>query len=163
MRIETLPDKRRPEQFERNENQVQVEKVTEMMLNQKQLKLFWDKVDKKTKNKCWNWKASLQRGGYGSFHLRCLDTARAHRVSWMIHFGKTKLHVLHKCDNPKCVNPNHLFLGDEKKNILDMVEKGRHWNQIKKRCKRGHVFAIRNGKRICRPCKNLKSRERYNE
>jgi hypothetical protein len=75
---------------------------------------------------CWLWTASKNRGGYGQFmaygrpHL-------AHRISWRIHHGllPDELHVLHKCDTPACVNPNHLFLGSDADNVQDMLMKGR--------------------------------------
>ena len=77
---------------------------------------------------CWEWIGSTfqNRGGYGRFHIGRIGY-RAHRVSWLVHHmvwpvGKL---VCHKCDNPSCVNPNHLFLGTERDNILDMVRKGR--------------------------------------
>lgn len=74
---------------------------------------------------CWNWKGSLRRG-YG--YLKSGKTKlSAHRSSWEIHFGKVPSGqwVLHKCDNPKCVNPDHLFLGTALDNNLDMMRKGR--------------------------------------
>lgn len=75
--------------------------------------------------RCWNWKGSLRRG-YG--YLKSGKTKlSAHRVSWEVRFGKIPpgQWVLHKCDNPKCVNPEHLFLGTALDNNLDMIRKGR--------------------------------------
>lgn len=75
---------------------------------------------------CWNWPRAKDGCGYGWF--RVIDYMfRAHRVSWVVHFGdipEGKL-VLHKCDNPACVNPSHLFIGDQKINMQDCVNKGR--------------------------------------
>jgi len=91
---------------------------------------FWPKVDKRRKDECWPWKAHKNPRGYGAFHL-WVDgkwTVRyASRVSWMIHFGDIPdgMSVLHKCDNPECTNPDHLFLGTQADNARDMANKGR--------------------------------------
>lgn len=87
---------------------------------------FWNKVDKCSENDCWNWKASKYLAGYGAFYvnrMKCL----AHRFSYELHFGEIPkdLMVLHKCDNPSCVNPNHLFIGTHQDNMNDMVSKNR--------------------------------------
>jgi hypothetical protein len=80
-----------------------------------------------TKQKgCWLWSGTRNRGGYGYFHInrRCV---LAHRASWVIHFGEIPngLCVLHKCDNPECTRPSHLFLGTRQDNMIDMDQKGR--------------------------------------
>jgi hypothetical protein len=94
-------------------------------------KRFWSKVDKRSQDECWPWKASANSGGYGAIKVNG-KAEKAHRVSWKIHNGSIPYHdsahgmcVLHKCDNPGCVNPNHLFLGTNADNMKDMVLKGR--------------------------------------
>jgi hypothetical protein len=92
---------------------------------------FWVKVDKNTADQCWNWKGCITSGGYGGFRFHAKDGEMgAHRASWIINFGDIPdgMWVLHRCDNRKCVNPNHLFLGTHQDNVDDMMTKGRgHW------------------------------------
>lgn len=75
---------------------------------------------------CWEWTGSRNDFGYGLFYLKG-DQVRAHRYSYERAFGAVPdgLYVLHKCDNPKCVRPDHLFLGTLVDNSRDMVSKGR--------------------------------------
>ena len=85
------------------------------------------KLNKKTK--CWEWTASLANG-YGQLMMIFENGNRpvvAHRVAWQLYRGSIPigLFVLHKCDNPKCVRPAHLFLGTQKDNIHDMINKDR--------------------------------------
>lgn len=82
------------------------------------------KIDLKTG--CWNWVASKNKSGYGYFRFN-QRTLLAHRASFIIYNGEITggLHVLHKCDNPSCVNPEHLFLGTHSDNMNDMASKGR--------------------------------------
>jgi|SRR5438128_1278679 len=88
---------------------------------------FWAKVDKHCASGCWNWTASVTVcGGYGQLNIKG-KPVRANRLSWEIHFGPIppRQCVLHRCDNPKCVNPAHLFLGTQSDNSSDMSAKGR--------------------------------------
>lgn len=85
---------------------------------------FWKKVNKT--EGCWLWTGGKNADGYG---IVCVASTReaAHRVSWKLHNGPIPegRHVLHHCDNPPCVRPDHLFLGDQVANVADMMAKGR--------------------------------------
>jgi len=89
---------------------------------------FWGKMSAPSDNECWAWKYGTfkKRGGYGQFSYNSIPSY-AHRVSWELVFGEIEngLCVLHKCDNPPCCNPNHLFLGTRADNNEDMENKGR--------------------------------------
>lgn len=85
---------------------------------------FWSKVDRGPG--CWLWRGARDPNGYGRVSKRIYGESLAHRVSWTLSKGSHEgLFVLHKCDNPSCVNPGHLFLGTQKDNVLDMVRKKR--------------------------------------
>ncbi len=86
------------------------------------LKSFWDRVVKTTT--CWLWIGGKNYDGYGHFSR---TNEVAHRFSWKIHNGPIPAgtFVLHKCDNPPCVNPGHLFLGTQKNNREDCCNKMR--------------------------------------
>lgn len=100
---------------------------------------FWQKVDKAGPvpehcpelGPCWIWTGARLPAGYGRIANsepagpRVLN---AHRVSWEMAHGSIPdgSHVLHRCDVPRCVRPDHLFLGDQAANVADMVAKGRH-------------------------------------
>lgn len=84
---------------------------------------FWAKVEKAAG--CWTWTGGCDAQGYGAF--KSTRMTKAHRFSWELHFGKITngLWVLHRCDNPSCVRPDHLFLGTHEENMADMKAKGR--------------------------------------
>ena len=81
---------------------------------------FWAKVVKGAS--CWDWTGTRQPAGYG-----IIGKVGAHRISWELHNGliPSGLWVLHRCDNPGCVNPAHLFLGTNGDNVRDAIAKGR--------------------------------------
>jgi hypothetical protein len=85
---------------------------------------FWSKVD--TDGECWLWTGALNRCGYGEVRAFAKKQS-AHRVAWEITNGSIPeaQHVLHRCDTPACVNPDHLFLGSHTDNMRDMSRKGR--------------------------------------
>lgn len=79
------------------------------------------------KNGCWEWQKYKNKLGYGQICYMGKQL-KAHRVSWIVFKGPIPdgMCVLHKCDNPRCINPVHLFLGSMKDNVQDMINKGRH-------------------------------------
>lgn len=82
----------------------------------------------KTHEGCWGWKGCCPSNpGYGQFRVK-MKKYRAHIASWLLHCGTIPegMCVLHKCDNPRCSNPDHLFLGTKCDNMRDAIEKGRH-------------------------------------
>lgn len=80
-----------------------------------------------TDGTCWEWMGRRDKDGYGSFRMSPSETDLAHRASWRLHRGPIPegLFVLHRCDNPPCVNPEHLFLGTQADNVHDMYAKQR--------------------------------------
>jgi hypothetical protein len=94
------------------------------------IKRFWAKVIKH-QDECWEWTGAKVRNGYGYFAINSergpSHCSAAHRVSWVITNGDIPdgLLVLHKCDNPPCTRPDHLFLGTFKDNNQDTIRKGR--------------------------------------
>lgn len=81
----------------------------------------------KAESGCWLWTGARKPGGYGNFQMRPRQFESAHRASWLLHRGEIPdgLWVLHRCDDPRCVNPDHLFLGTPLDNTRDMEAKGR--------------------------------------
>lgn len=92
---------------------------------------FWEKVDIQSTGDCWNWLGAKNSGNYGVININ-RKMVYAHRLSYELHFDKIpdRLVVGHKCDNPRCVNPQHLFLGTQQDNILDKIQKGRNGSPL---------------------------------
>lgn len=91
---------------------------------------FWSKVDVRGDDECWVWKAGSVRGGYGGFRTAQKGVGSkttAHKFSYELVKGKVPsgLMVCHTCDNVKCCNPNHLYVGTQKDNMKDRTERGR--------------------------------------
>lgn len=86
---------------------------------------FWPRVKQLPDKGCWLWLGSQDRYGYGWFSG--WGEKKAHRASWAAHFGPVPpgVHVLHNCDNPTCVRPDHLYLGNNTKNQHDKRVRGR--------------------------------------
>lgn len=138
------------------------------------VELFWTRVTKG--ESCWEWQGNRNRLGYGVIRVEPGRLARrvlTHRFSWELHNGPipSGLFVCHRCDNPPCVNPAHLFLGTMRDNTRDMMAKGRdaatpiYANRHKTHCIRGHEFTPNNtrirpcGARECRECMRVCRRD----
>ena len=109
-----------------------------MELTEKNIKNFWKKVEIKSEDICWEWTACKNKKGYGQFRID-KKIYSSHRISYILANGQIPeddsfyktLFVCHSCDNPSCVNPNHLFLGTCKDNSEDKVSKNRQLKGIK--------------------------------
>jgi len=128
---------------------------------------FWEKVD--TSGECWLWRASMTSDGYGAFQSNGRTQVRAHRMALMLTLGMfdQRMQVLHHCDNPQCVRPEHLYLGTALENMRDRSRRRpvEMWNHEarKTHCVNGHEFTPENTytrtdkrtdkrQRVCRAC-----------
>jgi hypothetical protein len=128
-----------------------------------ELHRFFSKFTQRSPTECWPWTATIDRDGYGRMKVGG-KSQRAHRLAYALRIGPVPdgLSVLHRCDNPCCVNPDHLWVGTSSDNMRDMATKGRgvppRYNAAKTHCPRRHIYDEANtyispdGRRHCRAC-----------
>lgn len=89
--------------------------------------LFERRFEVKNKDDCWEWNGRIDKHGYGRFSHKTKHSELAHRVSYRLYVNNEikGIVIRHKCDNPKCVNYNHLLAGTHKENTADMIERDR--------------------------------------
>lgn len=136
---------------------------------------FFANVNRTTPDQCWEWTGFKTYQGYGKMKSVKLGEQLAHRISYRLHKMPVPnfkdLCVCHTCDNPSCVNPAHLFVGDRDLNNKDRDQKGRmvSHNSFKTHCKRGHEFNLENtyvtaiGRRVCRTCEHQRYKKRVSQ
>lgn len=125
---------------------------------------------------CWEWTGCIQNNGYGKYTrydsmTKKFASTGAHRMAYKLFVGDPgDLYVCHRCDNKRCVRPDHLFLGTHSENMVDSIKKKRHQHTKKTHCPQGHPYEGTNlriektptgGGRKCRKCHNIRSMQRY--
>lgn len=131
---------------------------------QKKQVYFLSRMNIDEQTGCWNWTGYTNEHGYGMMPYAG-HSEFVHRVSAHVFLRfdlRSQLFVLHRCDNPKCFNPKHLFAGNQTDNMRDASSKGRILNQKKTHCPQGHPYSAENtrikpceGRRRCRACTNV--------
>lgn len=125
---------------------------------------FIARVEPEPNSGCWLWVGRVDGAGYGAFSIGDGKQTGAHRFSYLVFVGAIPdgMLICHKCDQASCVNPDHLFVGSNRDNLIDCVNKGRHHHAMKSVCVHGHALSlarirVRGGRKIreCRECNRL--------
>jgi hypothetical protein len=135
---------------------------------------FWEKVRKAGPEECWEWSGVKLPRGYGIFTIG-YTKIYSHRYAWSLGNGEIPdgMYVCHKCDNPSCCNPAHLFVGTASDNNADMDRKGRARRGVRQvertHCPQGHEYTPENTRihpphrRSCITCVTERSRQHYRD
>jgi len=115
---------------------------------------------------CWNWVGGVSPTGYSrmTYLGKQYNGSRVIAALYLgLDIADTKSHALHACDNRRCINPKHIFVGTHLDNVRDMCVKGRHYFRNQTHCKRGHEFTpentrLANGSRHCVACQKHHSK-----
>lgn len=117
-------------------------------------------------DECVTWVGAIRNDGYGQISISGRPV-RVHRLVLFLNTGTIGEHVLHSCDNPVCINPQHMSWGSDSDNARDKVNRGRHHNQKKTHCPQGHEYtddnlakhALKTNRRQCLTCLRTAVRE----
>jgi hypothetical protein len=121
--------------------------VKPIKLSKADIARFWEKVDKRGRNDCWEWLGCKNREGYGAFETYINGKGKynvAHRIACQLCYGYAGQMTCHSCNNPSCCNPRHLYPGTGRSNAKDRKIYG-HWQPIKGEA---HCFASLTEKQV---------------
>jgi len=121
----------------------------------KDLDSWFSHYSVKAETGCFNFSGCLDHKGYGKIGYGG-RTRIASRLAYEKAIGEIPagMNVCHSCDNPRCINPKHLFLGTQKQNLDDMFAKGRRTFTRRSHCNKGHVLKVAKHQNYCRICRN---------
>ena len=109
--------------------------------------------------RCWEWTGASNGVGYGEIRLSKTRMVYTHRLAYELTWGPIPegMVIAHRCDNPRCLKPSHLFPATQAENMQDMVAKGRARRRIATHCPLGHAYPA-TGRKRCRECENARRR-----
>ena len=125
---------------------------------------LWNRTEKE--GDCLMWQGYKDKDGYGTITIKGVPH-RTHRLAYILtHLEPLMdLWVLHTCDRPSCINPEHLYAGTQIDNEQDKLRRNRNMNAQKTECKRGHEFTLENtridprGQRVCKSCDAIRTKK----